>query len=294
MTYKFFIKCFLIFPLILLLLNIYNNFFPTDYRNDPNLINAYLSKENKKLFNYISQKNRKEILKYEDAIKQIDQLYFVHGQTLKFLDKATKVYVISIAPESWKEQYTKIKFKENWILYFVRKYEEIQINKGQKSKYNGSYIFYQSSDYKFALKRGISICSQDALSFANLIKRRYNMDYNIVGLGGHVVMQAKINNKYYLSDPHTGLTFDFSIDEYYNDDENRLKIKNAYTGIGRSNLVDTFDREGNRKFNYTGPKLKDNTYYPDNLTFFSNYIKWLLPIFFLLIGFYLNYKERKI
>ena len=80
--------------------------------------------------------------------------------------------------------------------YFFRKFEENQISNGRESKYRGAYIFYQSSDYKFALKRGIGICSQDAISFANLINKRYNIDYNIIGLDGHVLLQAKINNKF--------------------------------------------------------------------------------------------------
>ena len=215
---------------------------------------------------------------------------------MKFLNEAAKVYFIAKVPTgySWKEKYTKVKFQENWVLYFVRKFEEIQKNYSQKSKYHGAYIYYQSSDYKFALKRGISICSQDAVGFANLLKRRYNIDYNIVGLDGHVVIQAQINKKYYLSDPNMGLTFDFSIDEYYDNKKNQLIIKKAYTGIGRPDLISSFDKAGNRKFKYTGPKAIKNTYNPDTITFFANYIKWLVPIFFLLIGFYLNYKKGKL
>jgi hypothetical protein len=296
MIYKNFIRSLFILPLILLSLNIFDIYFPKDYRSDQHLINGYFSKENKKILNYISEENRNEILKYKDAIKKFDELFFVHGESLKFLNKAAKVYFIAKVPSeySWKEKYTKVKFQENWVLYFFRKFEEIQINYTQKSEYNGAYIYYQSSDYKHALKRGISICSQDAVSFANLLKRRYNINYNIVGLDGHVLMQAKINDKYYLSDPNMGLTFDFSIDEYYNNDKNHLKIKNAYTAIGRPDLINSFDKLGNRKFKYTGPKSKENTYNPDTITFFSNYIKWLLPMFILLTGFYLRYKKHKV
>ncbi len=296
MIYKIFIKSIFIFPLILLSINIINFFFPKDYRNDPFLINGYFSKENKKILNYISEENRNEILEYNDAINKFDELYSVHGESLKFLYEAAKTYFIAKVPKeySWKEKYTKVKFVENWVLYLVRKFEEIQASFGKKSKYGGAYIFYQSSDYKFALKRGISICSQDAISFANLLKRRYNIDYNIVGLSGHVIIEAKINNKYYLSDPNMGLTFDFSIDEYYNNNENQLKIKKAYTGIGRTDLIQFFDREGNRKFNYTGPKSEKNAYNPDTITFFSNYIKWILPICLLLIGFYLKNRKKNL
>ena len=295
MFHKLLIKCLLIFSLFILALNIYNVFFPTDYRNDQHLINGYFSKENKKILNYISEENRNEILEYKDAIKRFDKLYSIHGESLEFLKEATKVYFMAKVPVEygWKEKYTKIKFQENWVLYFVRKFEEYQINNGGKSKFGGAYIFYQSSDYKFALKRGIGICSQDAVSFANLIKRRYNIDYNIIGLDGHVLMQAKINNKFYLSDPNMGLAFSFNIDEYYNNYKNQLIIKNAYTAIGRQDLAEHFNKQGNRKFKYTGPKAIENTYNPDTITFFSNYIKWLMPIFFLLIAIYLNYKKRK-
>jgi hypothetical protein len=293
---KIFIKSLFIVPLILLFINIFDIFFPKDYRSDQYLINGYFSDENKKILNYIYKENRSEILKYKDAIKRFDKLYSLHGETFQFLNAATKVYFIAKVPTgySWKEDYTKIKFQENWILYFFRKFEEIQKNYGKKSKYNNAYIFYQSSDYKFALKRGISICSQDAISFANLLKRRYNIDYKIVGLGGHVVMEAKINDKYYISDPNMGLTFDFSIDEYYNNYENISKIKDAYTAIDRSDLMTSYNKEGNRKFKYTGPKSQESTYNPDTITFFSNYIKWILPIFFLLIGFCLKFAKPKV
>ena len=292
---KIFVRGLFIFSLILLIVNVFNVFFPVNYRGDQYLIDGYFSNENKRILNYISKENRSEILEYKDAIKQFDELYSIHGETLKFLKEATKIYFIAKIPNeySWKKKYTKIKFQENWILYFFRIYEEIQKNFGKKSKYNNAYIFYQSSDYKFALKRGVSICSQDAISFANLLKRRYNIDYKIVGLGGHVVMEAKINDEYYISDPNMGLTFDFSIDEYYDNYENISKIRDAYEAIDRSDLIASFNKDGNRKFKYTGPKSKDNTYNPDTITYFSNYIKWALPIFLLLFGFYLNFIKRK-
>ena len=296
MFHKLLIKCLLIFSLFILALNIYNVFFPTDYRNDQHLINGYFAKENKKILNHISEENRNEILEYKDAIKRFDKLYSIHGESLEFLTESIKVYFMAKTPTeySWKEKYTKIKFQENWVLFFVRKFEEYQIDNGGESKFGGAYIFYQSSDYKFALKRGIGICSQDAVSFANLLKRRYDIDYNIIGLGGHVLLQAKINNKFYLSDPNMGLTFSFNIDEYYDNYKNQLIIKEAYTDIGRPDLISSFDKAGNRKFKYTGPKAIENTYNPDTITFYANYIKWVVPIFFLLIGFFLNYKKRKV
>ena len=294
MINKLLIKFLFIFPIILILINTINIFFPKDYRNDPDLIEGYFSKENKKVLDYISKENRNKILTYNDAINRFDELYNVHGETFKFLEEATKVYFVAKIPSkfSWKEKYTKIKFEENWILYFVRKFEEVLINNDRISKFGGAYIFYQSSDYKFALKRGISLCSQDAVSFANLLKRRYNIDYNIIGLDGHVIMQAKINNKYFISDPNMGLTFNFNIDEYYNNNKNISKIKNAYSAIGRPDLINYFDKKGNRKFKFTGPKSQENTYNPDTITFYSNYIKWIFPIFLLLIGLYFKNREK--
>ena len=294
MIYKNFLKILFIFPLILLSINIFNIFFPNDYRNDPNLINGYFSNKNKKILNYIFHGDRKEILRYNDAIKKFDELYFIHGESVQFLREAVKIYFIAKAPTeySWNEKYAKIKFQENWILYLIRKFEEIQTKYEGKSRYNNAYIFYKSSNYKFALKRGISICSQDAISFSNLLKKRYNIDYNIIGMGGHVVMQAKINKKYYLTDPNMGLSFDFSITEYYDDKNNQLKVKDAYTAIGRSDLINSFNKLNNRIFEYTGPKSKKNTYNPDTLTFISNYLKWILPIFLFLSGCYLRNKIK--
>ena len=296
MLYKSSIKVLFFLGLFLISVNIFNIIFPNDYRNDPYLINGYFSKENKKILNFLSEGDRSEILEYKEAIKKFDKLYYMYGESLKFLNEATKVYFISKIPTkySWNERYTKVKFQENYIIYFFRKFEEIQNNFGKTSKYNNAYIYYQSSDYKFALKRGISICSQDAVSFANLLKRRYNIDYNIVGLSGHVVMQAKIKDKYYLSDPNMGLAFNFSIDEYYNNNDNILKIENAYKNIGRPDLITSYDLKGNRKFENTGPELKKNTYNPDTITFFSNYFKWLIPIFLLLIGIFLKNNSRKV
>lgn len=296
MIFKILIKSLIIFPLFLILINIFNFFFPTDYRNDTYLIKGYFSDENKKILDYISKGNRNEILKYKDAIKEFDKLFSRYGETFKFLEEATKIYFIAKIPNeySWKEKYTKIKFQENWIIYLIRKYEEIARSKGMKTKHNNSYIAYQSSDYKFALKRGISICSQDAVSFSNLLKKRYNIDYNILGLSGHVVMQAKIKDRFYISDPNMGLTFDFSIDEYYDNYENISKIREAYESIDRSDLIASYNKDGNRKFKYTGPKSQENTYNPDTITYFSNYLKWALPIFLFLVGFFLKYKNRNI
>ena len=106
MIYKTLIKKLYIIPLFLILINLYNFFLPTDYRNDPYLINGYFSKENQKILNYISEDNRTEILKYEDAIKRLDQLYYNYGESLRFLNEATKIYFISKAPAkySWKKK----------------------------------------------------------------------------------------------------------------------------------------------------------------------------------------------
>ncbi len=294
-NYKIFINSLFIVSSFLLIVNIFNIFYPIDYRNDPQLIKGYFSEENKKILNFIDQGNRKEILQYHESINTLDRLFSIHEESFKFLEQATKVYFISKIPTkySWKEKYAKIKFQENWLLYIVRKYEEFLIKNGKQSKFNSAYIFYQSSNYKFALKRGVSICSQDAVSFSNLLKRRYNIDSKIIGLGGHVVIEAKINDKFYISDPNMGLTFDFSIDEYYDNDENISKIRDAYGAIDRSDLIASYNKDGNRKFKYTGPKSLMNTYNPDTITYFSNYIKWALPIFFLLIGFWLKFTKRK-
>ena len=121
---KIFIKSLFIVPLILLFINIFDIFFPKDYRSDQYLINGYFSDENKKILNYIYKENRSEILKYKDAIKRFDKLYLTHGESLEFLTEATKVYFMAKVPVEygWKEQYTKIKFHENWVLFFVRKF----------------------------------------------------------------------------------------------------------------------------------------------------------------------------
>lgn len=292
---KILINSLLIVSLFLLIVNTFNIFFPIDYRNDPQLIRGYFSEENKKILNFIDQGNRKEILQYHDAINKIDKLFSIHGDSFKFLDQATKVYFISKIPtkHSWKEKYSKIKFQENWILYIIRKYEEFLIKNGKQSKFNQAYIFYQSSSYKFALKRGIGICSQDAVSFANLLNKRYNIKYNIIGMGGHVIIEANIKDKYYISDPNMGLAFNFSIDEYYNNNLHQSKIIQAYTNIGREDLIVSFGIEGNRKFKHTGPKSMESTYNPDTLTYYSNYFKWIFPIILFLIGFYLKLKEKQ-
>ena len=91
-----------------------------------------------------------------------------------------------------------------------------------------------------------------------------------------------------------GLTFDFSIDEYYDNYENISKIREAYESIDRSDLIASYNKDGNRKFKYTGPKSQENTYNPDTITYFSNYIKWALPIFLFLAGLFLKYKNRNI
>ena len=279
------INVLLLIPAILLLINIYNFLFPTDYRNEQYLINGYISKENRKILYYLSEINRSEILSYKDAIKKIDQQYSIYGESFQFLQEAAKIYFISKAPSnySWIEKYTKIKFQENWLLFLIRIFEEFQIKNGKKSKYNEAYIFYHSSDYKFALKRGISLCSQDAISFANLLNRRFNISYNIVGLDGHVLIQAKINNKFFLSDPNMGLTFKFNIDDYYENKKYQTIVENTYKKIGQEDLAKHFNKSGNKIFNYTGPRNIENAYNPDTLTFYSNFLKWLLPILFLLI-----------
>ena len=72
----------------------------------------------------------------------------------------------------------------------------------------------------------------------------------------------------------------------------QLKVKNTYEKIGQSNLAIHFNKTGNRIFDYTGPEIRENTYNPDTLTFYTNFFKWILPILFLIIVFYLKHKSK--
>lgn len=59
---------------------------------------------------------------------------------------------------------------------------------------------FEYTDYANALKRGVGLCSQNALAVADFLSKRYHFRASAMGLGGHVVTEAydKYNRAYIL------------------------------------------------------------------------------------------------
>ena len=260
----------LLIGIILLLINLYGIIFPNDYRK------------------ILSQKYHKNVLSYNEVIKKIDESYLKYRKSKKFLKQAVKFYnegIFYVWPTN--NEFTTIPLRENFILYFLHYFDYI-FYKYHLTNIPDAFSKFETHYYEKALRRGFGICSQNAEGLADLLYKRYGIETHIIGLLGHVILEAKINNKNFLLDPSVGLFIPMNLEEAEN---NLSGIKNLYKFTTHPELAVFFNKEGN----VVSPIIGGSGQRPTlaKIETISYILKWLLPIIFIIFGLYISYYRNK-
>lgn len=158
----------------------------------------------------------------------------------------------------------------------------------------GNYKYYQYCDYRKALTRAKGLCSQQAV-IVNRFLSQNGIQNQIVGLGGHVVVTARINpadsKSWRILDPDYGVIIPNEIEAIENEP---TLIQNAYRQKGYSQKT-VYDLEE--------IYLKPDNFKVDTVEHFlgiefcrwesySYILIWIIPIIFMLPFFSIKLYQR--
>lgn len=160
--------------------------------------------------------------------------------------------------------------------------------------YTASWVYppvfqkYEFSHYKKAIERGVGICSEHAIIISEILKEK-GIDSKIIGLDGHVVATALINqldNQWWILDADYGVVIPHSIEEIERNPSiiNTYYAKAGYDAVLIKILVDIYQKKGNKVVNGVreyDSRIKSYSlrYYLESVTYI---LKWVLPLLMLL------------
>ena len=282
----------MIIGVILLSINIFGIIFPTDYRNNKKIIE--ISKENNEIKRRIINKVVKNenpifLISYKNSLKYIDKSYKQFGKSYEFINFAAKVWHNSIVYSNEPKELKPIKFTQNWFFFIITNFEYLKYKIGFKNYYK-QFNELQTNNYKIALRRTFGICSQSALAFSDLLKKKYNINSYVVGLGGHVILEIEINKKKFISDPSMGISYNFNINDVYKNQKLYEKIIEDYKIRNFESAGIAYNQKGNRKTKLPGAKI----FNPNPYETISEYLKWSLPLILILMSFILSKKKHRL
>ncbi len=167
----------------------------------------------------------------------------------------------------------RVPFYENYLLYLASFIAP------------GLYLKYEFADYKKAIERGVGLCSQQSIITADILNEK-GIKSNIIGLSGHVVLQAQVNeekDEWWVLDPHYGVVIphDISYIEKYPG-----IIKEYYSDAGYDNatifglLAVIYGKEGNVV--YEGEGATPYQFKKMLVEKLSYVFIWLIPFFLML------------
>ena len=173
---------------------------------------------------------------------------------------------------------------ENYILFFI--------NYLYPKSFPKAYMIrkYEFCDYDRAIERGVGLCSQHATVLSQLLNKR-NIRCQVLRLDGHVVAYAEVDsvkNKWWVLDADYGVIIPYSIKKIEKE-TSLIRFHYEYKGYPNTivtKLMDIFGKNGNILF-------EDAYSYFGWRVFFERFcyfLKWAIPIFFLLISFLLIVK----
>jgi hypothetical protein len=166
---------------------------------------------------YTEQKNyfkNDTILTPEESLRQLSLLKNLPPeQTITGANMVIHQSIAHYWENDGKSKYhMRIPFYENWILA------------GLGYIYPSIYNTYEYCNYKDTVRRGIGLCSQHAIALTDFLNENNILSY-VVGLDGHVVSTAQVNEKtWWILDPDFGIIIPFSLSEI----ENSPQIVSAY------------------------------------------------------------------
>ena len=230
----------------------------------------------------------------QEVVLRMDRAHEEEGSARPFMEKATELYAEGIEYE-WPAHKARVDVADNWILWAMAWLDPLLV-RANLTNVEGLFSAYESISWERALGRGYGICSQNALGFADLLSSRYGIEADVIGLQGHVVVEAQG----LLLDPSVGLMVPMDVEEAEEREESRKGVTQLYeqafpeggttrTCDVRRNLVNETrfselgqfdDAVGNQRID--GVKgYRPKIYYLERA---SEWLKWGIPAILLLIG----------
>jgi hypothetical protein len=164
-------------------------------------------------------------------------------------------------------QYAKPTFFENWILWF----------RAQRVGY------HEWLDSRRTVRLGGGYCSQHAILLDNLLDEQ-GIESRILGLGGHVINEVLIDNKWKVYDSNYNVVFDESLNELENHPQHVYEgyLNAGYTESTARNWQEVYGSAENN-FHFRNSQSYSSTIY---LIFEKLALKliWYIPAFLLVTG----------
>ena len=282
-----------IISLFLAILLIATNFVgilnPADYRKNPKIVEFSKDKievKRRYMNNLVKSENPDNLINYNNALSYMDKAFQKYGKSFKFIEYSTKIWHNSVVYSDNPKDLKRVKFSQNWVFFLFEKIEFLKKKMSLDNHYN-QFSNLQTNNYKQALRRAFGICSQSALAYSDMLQKRYKIKSQIAGMQGHVVTVVKINNNEFITDPSTGISFNFSFIDLYKNKSLLKKINKEYDRLN-FNHNKAYDKWVDKKI-----VLKTtHSFNPNPYERISEYLNWLVP-FILLIFSIVRIKNRK-
>lgn len=219
--------------------------------------------------------NEDIILSHEEVVQQIERL--PQESVRDYALRLNKLINQGIA-HYWKdkgitEYHLRVPVWENYLLYAA------------SFIWPDTFRKYKFADYHRALERGVGLCSQHATVLTGILEEN-GINAVMVGLGGHVVLQAEVEpGVWYLLDPDYGVAIPHDISyiqanpelvrSYYSNIESSYRS----TGITLERMVQIYGPERN---DIRSPGIKGNgikRYYIEQVSYAAI---WIIPLLLLI------------
>ncbi len=181
----------------------------------------------------------------------------------------------------------RVPFSQNFILNLAALADPLLERMGYAPNLYGRYEFLNHHD---ALKRGVGLCSQVALTVAGVL-HEWGTKVSIIGLDGHVVAAALgPDGREYLLDPDYNVVLPFDLEHA---EQNPRDVMAQYKAAGysdqRAELVATiYGKSGNVVFD-GGPEAYRPKMYVIEIA--ANFLKWFIPVLLLIPWFTMRLRK---
>jgi hypothetical protein len=222
----------------------------------------------------------------------LDASFLRNGQSEEFLTDLINNFAITVKYE-WADDIDLMPIEENWILHFFRIFDPLVSKYLLHNSETRLFGKVELPSYKYAIHRGLGICSQLSLSVADLLYKRYGMNAKVAGLNGHVVVQVYgVSGRDYVVDPSAQKFFEGNVMHPLELDDSHHVYKTSkfyelYISSGDNYVTKGF---GWDSYSKSSPKLNK---YLMIFVFISYYLKWILPLITLMSSIFLLKKTTR-
>jgi hypothetical protein len=248
-----------------------------------NISGLFISLRNPEIYEEPGNYYRKDIILTQDQLMSIIDNATTESRralVIELTDAVNKGIAHYWKDKGIEKYNLRVPFYENYLLFL--------------SGYINPEIFrkYEFTNYKKAIERGVGECSQQAIILCEVLRQK-NIEAVIIGLHGHVVVMALIDEiagQWWILDPDYGVVVEHVINEI---EENPKIIRNYYCGKGLKNsairyLINVYRRPGNQIYRGAADYLKTNY----RFEFISYVLIWLIPAV-MLVPFVVHLTRRR-